>query len=130
MNGRQQRAQDQESSTSSSSSSLDSDNLQDLQFRAEMEQYDAFIEEAHVIAEKERQRQQEQGQESDSELSALASSLFNGIEGTETGSAKLGGQGNDKEEVGSRVGGGVTIQGLRISPRRTLSEKIVKYKDE
>ena len=56
-----------------------------------MEQYDAIIENAHMIAEKERQRQEkEQDLESDSELSVLASSLFNGMEGIELGSAKLG----------------------------------------
>jgi hypothetical protein len=74
LNGRQQRARDWElaissgpSSSRSSGSSVhsdeelnlaesdfDSDDLQDLQFQAEMKQYDAIIAKAHVIAENHR----------------------------------------------------------------------------
>jgi hypothetical protein len=73
LNGRQQRAWDWESSPSSGTSpssgisssgssneELNSDKLQDLQFQAKMEQYNAIIEKAHVIAEKERQRQEKE----------------------------------------------------------------------
>ena len=49
-----------------------------------MEQYDAIMENAHMIAEKEHQRQ-----EKEQEL-VLVSSLFNGMEGIETGGAELG----------------------------------------
>jgi hypothetical protein len=45
---------------------------------------------AHAIAEKDHQRQQqEQGLENDNELSVLATSLFNGMEGIEVGGAEL-----------------------------------------
>jgi hypothetical protein len=49
-----------------------------------MEQYDAIMENAHMIAEKERQRQEKEQE------SVLASSLFNGMEGIDTGGAELG----------------------------------------
>jgi hypothetical protein len=130
---------------------LDSDDLQDLQFQAEMEQYDAIMENAHVIAEKERQRQEKERD--------LESESMEGIEtsGAELGDIEMGGtgasltdqdvqddaqdgqdgrdgqdgQGSGLEEVGgrvgSRVGGGVTIQGAGTSPRRTRSGKVVKY---
>jgi hypothetical protein len=98
--------------------------------------------------------------ESDSELSAMDSSLFNGMEGIETGGVELGeiemggtgagltdqdgqdgqnsqdcqggqdGQGDSPEDVGSNVGGGITIQDAGTSPRRTRSGKVVKYKDQ
>jgi cytochrome c553 len=99
LNGRQQRARDRESSISSESSrsddeelnlqesDLDSDDLQDLQFQAEMEQYDAIMENAHVIAEKERQRQEKERD--------LESESMEGIEtsGAELGDIEMGGTG-------------------------------------
>jgi hypothetical protein len=94
--------------------------------------------------------------ESDGELSVMASSLFNGMEGIETGGVELGdvemggigsgladqdgqdgqdgqgngqgnGEGNGLKGVGSRVSGGTTIQGVGTSPRRTRSGKVLKY---
>ena len=161
LNRRQQRARDRESSTSSRTSSsrlddeesdLNSDDLQDLQFQAEMERYNAIIERAHIIAEKDRQCQEkEQDLESDSELSALANGLFNGMEGieadsTESGDVEMGGTGSGPtdqdvqddvqdvqdgqdgqdgglEDVGSKVGDGKAILGAGTSPRCTRSGK-------
>jgi hypothetical protein len=76
----------------------------------------------------------------------LASSLSDGIgmEGVESGDIEMGGiavsgglanqdgqDGQDsREDVGSIVGGRMTIQGAGTSPRRTRSGKIVKYNDE
>ena len=108
LNGRRQRAWDRELSISSGSSSsgsssslrsksdneepnleesdLDSDDLQDLQFQAEMAQYDKIMEKAHAIAERERQRQHQESDpaESDNQLSVPPSSLFNGMDGIES----------------------------------------------
>jgi hypothetical protein len=117
-----------EYSTSSNSSSLNnndidnsdlnSNDLQDLQFRAEMDRYDELYSRAKKAAECERQRLELKALEgednstihsqSDSELSLLASSLFDGIEGIESS------------------------QGIQIktSPRRTQSGKVVKYRDD
>jgi hypothetical protein len=53
-----------------------------------MERHNAIIENVHAVAEKEHQRQEkEQDLDSNSGLSVLASSLFNGIEGIESGRA-------------------------------------------
>jgi hypothetical protein len=61
--------------------------------------------------------------DSDSELSALASSLFNGMEGIEMGGGiEIGGDG----EVLSGISGSRNT----TSPRTTRSGKIVKYQDE
>ena len=78
----------------------------------------------------------------------MASSLFNSIEGIETGGVELGdvemggtsssltdqdgqdGQGDSQEDVGGKVGGGSTILGAGTSPRRTRSGKVVKYRDD
>jgi hypothetical protein len=40
------------------------------------------------------------------------------------------GQDDSMEDIGSRVGGGMTTQGVQTSPRRTRSGKIVKYRDD
>jgi hypothetical protein len=134
---------------------LDSNELLDLQFQAEIEQYDAIMENAHVIAEKERQRQRQEKErdlESDGELSVLASSLFNGMDGIElgqSGDVEMGGtsvgltdqdgqdsqngqdsQGGGLQDVGSRFGGGKAILGAGTSPRRTRSGKVVKYSED
>jgi hypothetical protein len=56
-----------------------------------MEQYDAVMENTHMIVEKERQHQEKEWDlESDSELLMPASGLFNGMEGIEPGGAKSG----------------------------------------
>jgi hypothetical protein len=57
--------------------------LQSLQFRAEMAQYKKIMENVHAIAERERQRQHQESDlaESDNKLSALPSSVFNGMDG-------------------------------------------------
>jgi hypothetical protein len=120
--------QDQESSissTSSRSSSLnDNDidnsdlNSDDLQFWAEMDCYDKLYNRAKKAAECERQRLELEALEgednstihsqSDSELSLLASSLFDGMDGIESSQS---------------------IQ-IETSPRRTRLGKVVKYRDD
>jgi hypothetical protein len=87
----------------------------------------------------------------DTELSVIASSLFNDIEGIESGqsiTAKLGDveiggtdanptirdnqsvQGSQGSDVSDGVGSGTAILGAETSPRRTRSGKIVKYRAE
>jgi hypothetical protein len=107
-----------------------------------MDYYDVVIARAREIAERQRQEEMKDNDiQSDSE------------HGMDTGGVELGdieiggiagsgglvdqdswdgqhGQGDSLEDVGSRVGGGITIQGTGTSPRRTRSGKIVKYKDE
>ena len=99
LNGRQQRAWDRESSTLSSSpmsdtgtlSDLDSGELQDREWQAEMDRYNELCAKADVVRERERQRLQALKDsdainiQSDSKLSVLASSLFNTIDGIELG---------------------------------------------
>jgi hypothetical protein len=61
--------------------------------------------------------------DSDSKLSALASSLFNGMEGIEMGGGiEIGGDGE--------VLNGISGSRNTTSPRTTRSGKIVKYQDE
>jgi hypothetical protein len=93
---------------------LNSNNLQDLQFRAEMDRYDELYSRAKKAAECERQRLELEALkgednstihgQSDSGLSLLASSLFDSIEGIESS------------------------QGIQIktSPRRARLGKVVK----
>jgi hypothetical protein len=118
-----------------------------------MEQYDAIMDNAHVIAEKERRRQEkERDLECDSELSVLASSLFNGMDGmdgielSQSGDVEMGGtsvgltdqdgqdgqdgQGGGLQDVGSRFGSGKAILGVVTSPRRTRSGKVIKYSED
>jgi hypothetical protein len=84
---------------------------------AELDLYDTRIARAHEIV---NRRRQEWDLESDSELSVLASSQFNGMEGIE-----LGG--------GTEVGDGIessSIQGTDFSLRWMRSGKVVRYRDE
>lgn len=137
LNGWQQRARDWESSPScgisssgSSNEELNSDKLQDLQFQAEMEQYDAIMEKAHVIVEKERQRQEKKRNlESDSELSLGQSGdvEMGGTSASLTDQDVQDGRGDGLGDVSGRVGGSIAILGAGTSPRRTRSGKIVKY---
>ena len=67
-----------------------SDELDDLQFRTEMEYHDGVVARAHGIMGRDRQRIElenagDNAIQSDSELLVLASSLFNGMEGIESG---------------------------------------------
>lgn len=164
MNGRQQRAQDRESSLSSSSSSasststtysrtdlsdLNSNELGDLQFRTEMEYYDEVVVRAEGVIEQERERQRLEESadnneiQSDSELSMLASSLFNGIEGIESSQginvemggtsgcqrdSEHGGHGDGEHGDSEHGDGGhsdSSIQSTVFSPRRIRSGKIL-----
>jgi len=81
--------------------------------QAELDLYDARIAKAHEIVER---RRREWGLSSNSELSALASSQLNGIEGNNrSGDVEMGG-----------VDCSPADQGIRISPRRTRSGKVRK----
>jgi hypothetical protein len=55
----------------------------------------------------------------------LASSQFNGMEGIESG----GGANVGDAEVGDNIESS-SIQGTDVSPRRTRSGKVVRYRDE
>jgi hypothetical protein len=114
---RRERARDRDSSITSKSEtesnssqedqeSLNSDDLQDIQFQAELKRYDAIIARAWEIENRRRQEELEDNKlighdisgysESDSELSMLGSSQFEGMEGIELGSGiELGGGGGD-----------------------------------
>jgi hypothetical protein len=137
LHGRQQRARDRESSSLSSTSSssstsdtsalsdLDSGELQDREWQAEMDRYDELCARADVVRERERQRLQALRDsdaidiQSDSELSIQASSLFNSMDGIELGQD----DGTDSQDLG-------IAQGIQIetSPWRTRSGKVVKYR--
>jgi hypothetical protein len=98
--------------------------MQDLQFQAEMDRYDELYARAKTVAERERQHLElealESGdynaihQQSDSELSVLVCSLFDGMEGIEGIEGMEGMEG---------------IQG-GTSPRCTRLGKVVKYRDD
>jgi hypothetical protein len=106
-------------------SNLDSD---DLQFRVEMEYYDAVMEKALVIAEKKRQRQEKELVENDSELSVLASSLFKGVGGVESDNVEMGRTGNtltDQDNQEDGVDSRVSVQGTGTSPKRPRSGKLL-----
>jgi hypothetical protein len=94
----------------------------DLQWQAKLERYDKTIAQAYEIIERWRREELEDNdiissRDSNSELSALASSLFNGMEGIE-----MGGD--------SEVLSGISGSRNTTSPRITRSGKIVKYQDE
>ena len=99
--------------------------------QAKMELYNAQVARAHKIV---QLRHREQGIKSDSELSVLASSQF-GIDNIRLGqgvSVKLGniemsGTGEVQDSQDHSVDS--SIQGIEISPRRTRSGKVVKYRD-
>jgi hypothetical protein len=92
-----------------------------------MDRYDFIIAREKEVLERQRQEEVEDNDiRSDSELSELASSIFDGMDIDMDGQDDQDGQG----DTGSRVGGGMMIQGAGTSPRRTRSGKIVKYKYE
>jgi len=101
--------------------------LQDLQFQVEINRYNELY---ARVREREHQRLELEALEdiddntvhgqSDSELSVLASSLFNGIDGAK--SSQGIGDGLGDVEIGG------TDQ-IETSPRRTRSGKIVNYRD-
>jgi hypothetical protein len=122
-------------SDTSALSDLDSGKLQDREWQAEMDRYDELCARADVVRERERQRLEALKDsdaidiQSDSELSVLASSLFNGIDSIELG------QGTSSRisdvEIGRTDSQGLGIgQGIQIetSSRRTRSGKVVKYR--
>ena len=100
-------------------------------YQAKMELYNAQVARAHEIV---QLRHREWGMESDSELSVLASSQF-GIDDIGLGqgvSVKLGniemsGTGEVQDSQDHSVDS--SIQGIEISPRRSRSGKVVKYRD-
>jgi hypothetical protein len=95
-----------------------------------MDQYNVIIAKAHIIADNERQRQEREQEllDTNSELSVLASSLFNGMDGIEIGGGIIDHETQD--DASGEINSGANIQGVSSSPRRTRSGKIVKYKDE
>ena len=81
---------------------------------------------------------------SDSGLSVLASSLFSGMEGIEVGGGTVigqDGQGNQDSQAivntgithkgtsQDKIGSNSEVPGLILSPRKTRSGRLVKYKD-
>jgi len=84
------------SDSSDSDKSEDSEASEDRQFRQEMDDYNSHMARAHEIAERVRQCQE---LESDSDLSELASSVFNKMEGI-----KIGGTFTDSQ-IGQGMGG-------------------------
>ena len=128
---RQQRAQDHESLTLSSRRfmldtsallDLDSSELQDQEQQAEIDRYNKLCARADVIRERKRQRLQALKDsdaidiQSDSELSVLASSLFNSMDSIELG-----------QGISQDLGIAQGIQ-IKTSPWRTWSGKVVKYR--
>jgi hypothetical protein len=109
-------------------SALDENRL----YQAEMELYNAQVARAHEIV---QLRHREWGIESDSELSVLASSQFSiddiglgqGVS-VELGDVEIGRTGEVQDSQDHSVDSG--IQGIEISPRRTRSGKVVKYRDD
>ena len=61
-----------------------------------------------------------------SEISVLAGSLFNGMEGIEGGGIETSGD----DEVLGGISGGINFQDSNTSPRKTRSGRVVKYRDE
>jgi hypothetical protein len=98
-------------------------NSEDIQFQAEMDHYDKTMAIAQQAVENERQRQElerqelehpelEQEADSESDLSVLASSLFNGMEGIELGGGIEIGQDNQVQEFqNAQEIGGIDIGG-------------------
>jgi hypothetical protein len=112
--------------------SLNSELLREQQWQAEMERYDFIVARGHAIVERMRQEELQDNDivatQSDSELSDLASSLFNGMEGIESGETKMGEQGDDVDSQGDVIGTGIgTRIAIETSPRRTRSGKVVEY---
>ena len=95
-----------------------------------MDEYDRCMAKAHEIAEKVRQHQE---LESDSELSELASSALDGMEGIEIGgntaistTVAAGDQEIGQGIGGTRTSGDSEAQVPVFSPRKTRSGRVIK----
>lgn len=108
----------------------------EMEDAAELSRYDEIQSRAWEIAARYYQEQHDEGSKSDSD-SELASSLFNSEDGIESGQGirvediemgpgdvEMGGIDQDGQD-GHGNGGGITIQGAGISPRRTRSGKLI-----
>jgi hypothetical protein len=111
-------------------SSLNSELFREGEWQAEMDRYDYLRARADAIIERQRREELEDNDiidtQSNTKLSVLASSIFNGIDGTD------GIDGMDSIKSSSQdhgVDSRVIVQGIGISPRRTRSGKVVKYRD-
>lgn len=135
-----------ESDQESDTRSLNSEILQEMQFQAEMDRYDFVMARAHEIVERRRREELEDNNiladedndsDTDSELSVLASSLFNGMDGLEY-SGMGGGDIEDSNMDGGDIDGGELDSGddstsapeIAFSPRKMRSGKVVRYHDE
>jgi hypothetical protein len=142
---------DKDKDNSSDQDSLDSELLQKQQFQAEIDRYDFVMAQAREIVERRRQKEVEDNNiQSDSELSVLASSLFNGIGmeidinnvelGDIGGGVQSDGESNSNgngDGNGNGNGNGSSdgihhhqnqdVTSVIVSPRRTRSGKVVKY---
>jgi hypothetical protein len=138
INSQQQHARDRAMSLDlsmdlslGSSSDDESVDTIDLQFQAEMEQYDEIQARTHEIVDRRRQEEQEDNNlidsdggsdsdiESDSDLSMLASSLFDSIEGIEMGGGiELSNGGDVQRNVQGILSSDSKVQGSIISPRK------------
>ena len=132
INGRQQRAQERDllidSSNSSSSSDLSSDASEDAALdAADQAESSIYYEQVARAWEIVNRQQQELDSESNSELSVLASSLFNGMDGVESGQGNMVESGD--VEMG-RIRNSLTDQNVGTSPRRMRSGKVVQYRAE
>jgi hypothetical protein len=120
--------------------SLNSELLREQLWQAEIERYDFVVARGHTIIKRMHKEELQDNDivtgQSDSELSELASSLFNGMEGIKSGETEIGEQGDDIDSqdnaIGTGIGTGIgTVIGTRIaiktSPRRTRSEKVIEY---
>ena len=126
---------DLESDQESDIGSLNSEILQEREFQAEMDRYDLIMARAHEIVERRRREEledndiladEDSNSNADSELSMLASSQFNGMEGIE-GMEGMEGSGST-EPHGSDDD--TSTLGIAFSPRKTRSGKLVGYCNE
>jgi hypothetical protein len=148
---------DKDKDNSSDQDSLNSELLQEQQFQAEMDRYDFVMAWAREIVERRRREEVEDNDiQSDSELSVLASSLFDGIgmemdidnvelgdigggvqsdgngNGNGDGDSNSNSSGNDSGD-GDGEGDGIhhhqnqDVMSAIVSPRRTRSGKVIKY---
>jgi hypothetical protein len=96
-----------------------------------MEHYDFVIAQAEEIARRRRQEEVEDNDllsnQSDGELSVLASSLSNSMEGIES-SQGISVESGD-EEMGA-IGSGSSVQDPVISPRCTRSGKVLERRED
>jgi hypothetical protein len=124
-----------ESDQESDAGSINLEILQERQFEAEIEQYDFVIARAQAVVD--RQRQEElvdndindgNNSDTDSEMSVLASSLFNGMDGIEySGTAGIETSGSAELESDDDGNG---APGITFSPRKMRSGKVVGNRDE